>query len=362
MPTTINSNPAKYELITEYLRNRINDGTLTDGKKVPSENAFTKKFSVSRDTVRRAFRELEDEGLLVSVRGSGTYVRIKRKTESNRIAVVTTYVENYIFPKIITGIEGSLSKHGYLMQLSFTNNLFERERVVLEDILDKKDVAGIIMEPVKSALPNPNIDCYERLKEAGIPVLLINSYYREMNIPHVSLNDEQMGYMATKYLIDKGHRKIGAILKMDDGQGHLRFSGFSRAMYESGEKNSSDSVVWYDTGDEKDLNKLSGHLEERLKDCTAVFCYNDKVARDYISYLDKKGIKVPEDISIISMDDSQLSDIGGVKLTTCPHPMEELGILGVEKLLELIENPGANVTCEIVTTVKERDSVQAYKG
>lgn len=352
-------NISKYEVIIEYIKRRISDGHLKDGDRVPSENALTKKFSVSRDTVRRGFKELEEEGVLVSVRGSGTFVRVRKHVNSNRIAVVTTYVENYIFPKIITGIEGTLSRSGYTMQLSFTNNLFERERDVLLDIIEKEDVAGIIMEPVKSALPNPNLDCYEKLKEKGIPVLFINSYYRETDIPHVSLNDAAMGYMATNYLIDKGHTKIGALLKMDDGQGHLRFSGFSKATYEIGEKNPSERVVWYDTADEKNIELEKEHIDERLGDCTAVFCYNDKVARDFIEYLEKRGKKVPKDVSVISMDNSELSEYGDVKITSCNHPKEELGSTAAANLLKLINNPKFNATEEFVTKVNERESVRA---
>lgn len=351
-------NASKYEVIIEYIKKKISEGSLKDGDRVPSENALTKKFSVSRDTVRRGFKELEEEGVLISVRGSGTFVRVRKYINSNRIAVVTTYVENYIFPKIIMGIEGALSKHGYTMQLSFTNNQFEKERDVLLDIIEKEDVAGIIMEPVRSALPNPNLDCYAKLKEKGIPVLFINSYYREMDIPHVSLDDEAMGYMATKYLIDKGHSKIGALLKMDDGQGHLRFSGFSKACYETGEKNPSERVVWYDTADEKNIELEGAHIEARLKDCTAVFCYNDKVARDYIEYLSKKGKSVPKDVSVISMDNSELSEYGDVKITSCHHPKEELGRAAAENLLQLIVNPKYEATEEFVTTVNERESVR----
>lgn len=347
----------KYRVITDYIEGKIESGNLQNGARLPSENELTMRFKVSRDTVRRGFKDLEERGIIKRTRGSGTYVN-KRKTVSKRIAVVTTYVENYIFPKIITGIEEVLSKNGFSMQLSFTNNTFEREREVLEDLLRTDDIAGIIMEPVKSALPNPNLDCYMELKEKGVPVIFINSYYREINIPHVSLNDSEMGYIATKYLIAKGHKKIGAILKMDDGQGHLRFSGYRKAMYEIGEKNPSDFVVWFDTKDEKDLQKVSDHISERLSDCTAVFCYNDKAANDFISILAINGKKVPQDVSIISMDDSMLALYGDVKLTSCPHPMDELGRKAAENLFLLINNPNENVTKEFVTKVNERDSVR----
>lgn len=347
----------KYKVITDYIEGKIEKGHLKNGDRLPSENELTMRFNVSRDTVRRGFKELEERGIIRRTRGSGTYVNVRRNL-SNRVAVVTTYVENYIFPKIITGIEEVLSRNGLVMQLSFTNNAFERERAVLEDLIASEDVAGIIMEPVKSALPNPNLDCYERLKSKGIPVLFINSYYRETEIPHVSLNDTEMAYMATKYLISKGHRRIGALLKMDDGQGHLRFSGYRRAMYEIGETSPSDYVVWFDTKDENDISKVSDHIRERLYGCTAIFCYNDKTAVDFISYLSKDGKSVPEDMSIISMDDSMLASLSDVKLTSCPHPMDELGRTAAESLIKLVKDPLAKVTKEFVTKVNERDSVK----
>ncbi len=348
---------AKYEQIIDYINSKIEDQTLKAGMRVPSENALVNKFGVSRDTIRRAFGELESSGVLLSVRGSGTFVR-RSRSSSNRIAVVTTYVENYIFPKIITGIDEVLLSAGYMMQLSFTNNRFERERRVLEDIIEKNDVAGVIMEPVKSALPNPNLDCYERLKNAGIPILFINSYYRETDIPHVALDDEQMGYIATRYLIEKGHTKIGAVLKMDDGQGHLRFSGYRRAMNEIGDVSPSDYVVWFDTSDEQDIPSLGAHIQKRLSDCTAVFCYNDTIAVDFVKFLEKCGRKVPEDISVISMDDSMFAELGDVKLTSCPHPLDELGRCAAQNIIKLIKNPKFDATKEFVTGVHERESVK----
>ncbi|MBR5356845.1 MAG: GntR family transcriptional regulator [Lachnospiraceae bacterium] len=351
----------KYAIITEYIKNKIKEGALKDGSKAPSENALTKKFGVSRDTVRRAFKNLEEEGILTSIRGSGTYVHVKKSSASKRVAVITTYVENYIFPRIIMGIESALADKGYSMQLSFTNNKFDKEREVLSDLIEKEDVAGIIMEPVKSALPNPNLDCYKVLKEKGIPVIFINTYYKGIDIPHVSLDDSRMGYMATRYLLAKGHKKVGAILKMDDGQGHLRLSGYSKALLDAGIKNTSDNIVWYDTKDENDISVLSEHLLNRLKGCSAVFCYNDRVALEYISFLSKQGIKVPDDISIISMDNSDLAEYGDVKITSLRHPMESLGKKAANSLFNLMEDPKKDVTEELITTVVERDSVKTLK-
>ena len=120
-------------------------------------------------------------------------------------------------------------------------------------------------------------------------------------------------------------------------------------------------MVWYDTGDEGGSDMFDGHLMKRLKGCTAVFCYNDKVAREYINYLKGLGVSVPEDVSIISMDDSDLSRYGDVKITSCPHPMAELGRVAAENLIKLIDNPKFDATKEFITEVKERGSVKEYR-
>ena len=66
-----------------------------------------------------------------------------------RIAVISTYVDSYIFPRTIQGIENYLFERGYSVQIAFTNNLLERERIVLEDIISRDDVGGIIMDQPK---------------------------------------------------------------------------------------------------------------------------------------------------------------------------------------------------------------------
>lgn len=354
-------NGGKYEIIVDYIHKKIEDGNLKPGDKMPSENALKARFNLSRETVRHAMATLENEGIILRVRGSGTYVKKRRIDDSNRIAVVTTYVDNYIFPPIIKGIEEVLTQNGYVMQLSFTNNRFERERQVLEEIIAKDDIAGIIIEPSMSALPNPNRDLYDKIINRGINVIFINANYKEANIPFISLDDENAGYESCKYLISKGHTKIGALLKMDDSQGHLRLSGYRRAMTEAGILVKDEHILWYDTVDGADFYKLKDRMLDRFKDCTAVFCYNDLAAMSLTNILIDEGIKVPEQISVIGVDDSVTAMLSPVKLTSYRHPADELGRLAAKNLLILMNNPGAQVNYRFRTGVVERDSVTENK-
>ena len=235
---------AKYQKIIDWITECIDDGTLKPGEKLPSENELCERFGLSRQTVRHAISKLAEDGLLESRRGSGTYLVDQRAEEGDKnvIAVVTTYVDDYIFPSTIRGIESTLSDKGYSMQLSVSDNTVGKERQILTDLLNRSDVAGIIMEPVKSALPNPNMELYKRLRDRNVKVLFINSFYPELDMPHVSLNDSECAYRAVKALINLGHRDIGCVLKLDDGQGRERYRGYLKAITEAGVPFSYDHV------------------------------------------------------------------------------------------------------------------------
>ena len=132
------------------------------------------KFSISRQTARQAIAILEKEGLVLKKQGSGTYVNhifSETKIPSKTIGLVTTYLDDYIFPGIISGIEKVLSLNGYNTTLRLTRNKVNTEREQLLSLL-KSDIDGLIVEGTKSALPNPNLDIYNQL--SSLIVITLN--------------------------------------------------------------------------------------------------------------------------------------------------------------------------------------------
>ena len=352
---------AKYLQLTALLRERILSGELKPGEKMSSENELAGEYGFSRQTVRHALSILEEEQLLVRRRGSGTYVIDNRRAaleNRTRIAVVSTYVDSYIFPKTIQGIENDLFERGYSVQISFTNNQLERERIVLEDIISRDDAAGIIMEATKSGLPNPNLPLIETLMERGVPILFINSYYRQLQLPHVTLNDRLAAERAVEYLADAGHRKIGALMKFDDGQGHLRYEGYLNACRRLGIPAGDQGTMWLDTEGEKNFSDYRAGILRSFRDCTAVFCYNDKLAFLLEGLFREEGIRIPEDISLISIDDSELAELSETRLTSVRHPADRLGAKAAENLLAMIRNTSFDGTYEFEPEIVERDSVK----
>lgn len=352
----------KYLELVNWIKEQIETEKLLPGQKMYSENELSDMFGLSRQTVRHAISVLEQENILHRVRGSGTYINEEpAETHRNRIALIMTYLDGYIFPRTIQSVENILFKAGYTVQIAFTNNLIDRERMILEDILEKDEVAGVIVEATKSALPNPNLHFYKKLMDRRIPVLFINCFYQSLQIPHVSMNDKQAGKVAAEYLIQKGHKKITGIFKLDDGQGHLRYAGFGEALNEAGLTCDESKILWVDTEDTKNLFKLKDKIRERLNGHTALVCYNDDVAFNLLKVLKEMGIRVPEDLSVTSVDDSELAVLGDVKLTSVPYPMEKLGIKAAVNLLELIRNSRFDANYEFDVHVVERDSVKELK-
>lgn len=351
--------PKKYQELVSYLKKRIEDGTLKAGDRLSSENELSEIFGVSRQTVRRAVGLLEEEGLVRRVRGSGTFLNGGRTDTGarKRIAVITTYVDTYIFPKTIQGIERVLFGRGYSVQLYFTDNTVEREKEVLRNLIAREDVAGVIAEGTKSGLPNPNLELYRKLQARRIPILFINTYYPEIEAPHVCLNDELAARTAVGYLIAQGHKEIGAILKLDDGQGRLRYLGYVKALEQAGLKVSDSRMVWIDTDESKQLSFSMDRICSRLEQCTAVLCYNDQIAFQLIRLLRGRGIQVPGQLSVISIDDSDLALHCEPPITSLPHPKEKLGEKAAETLLSMLSGRTRALTHEFDTRVIERSTV-----
>ena len=358
---------SKYKQVIDWLTEKIDTGKLSPGEKIPSENELCDRFSLSRQTVRHAISKLVEDGLVETRQGSGTFVSDQRAGEGERnvIAVVTTYVDDYIFPSTIRGIESTLSDKGYSMLLSFSNNTVGKERQILTDLLARSDVAGIIMEPVKSALPSPNMDLYRKLEGKGIKILLINSFYPELTLPHVSLNDSSCAYKAVKALIEAGHENIGCVLKLDDGQGRERYRGYLRAIMEAGLSFSYDHVNWIDTIDIRNGKRSLEKAMERLKECSAVFCYNDQVAGMLIEVLEDNGLRVPEDMSIFGMDDSDIArnGVNGIQISSIPHPKEKLGEKAAQNIIRMIHEGklAFNANFEFEEDVIIRNSIYKRK-
>lgn len=337
-----NSQSPKYLQLKTQILSWITGGRFRPGDKLPSENELADQFGLSRQTVRQSIGALVQEGWLAREQGKGTFVSKlpseRRTNADNRtIGIITTYISDYIFPSIVRGVESALKERGYRLLLSSTDNRKDRERESLESMLGH-GVCGLIVEPTKSAEGNPNFDNYMALEDHGIPLIMINEHYPDLECPSIRMDDEAGGYLAADHLLELGHTRIAGFFKTDDLQGVRRMKGFMRAFRERGVAADQNLIVRYATED-KD-GKPQQSLREMLKTGhppTALVCYNDQLAVGLLDVIRELELRVPEDLSIVGYDDSFLATASEIKLTTIEHPKSALGELAAQWLIDRLE-------------------------
>ncbi len=336
----------KYSMVKRAVESRILDGIYKPNQKISSESELMKEFGVSRHTVRLALGDLVSTGWLYREQGSGTFCADRSLLENNqnqtsqkKVAIVTTYLSDYIFPSIIRGAESKLSEEGYQVSIFSTNNNHEMERTVLEKILSQQ-FDGVIVEPTKSGFSNPNISCYLNLEQLSIPYIMINAYYDELEPISIVMDDEKGGFLQTEHLINLGHKNIAGFFKTDDSQGVKRMKGFLKAHRQNNIPIRPTHLITYNTEEKhlKPVKELENLLALDSKSITGLVCYNDELAMELIEVLRTKNIQVPEEISIVGHDDSMLAEISEVKLTSIAHPKSEMGELAANAIIDLINS------------------------
>lgn len=360
----------KYQQIIDWVLGQIQEGTYVYGEKLPTESKLCKQFELSRQTVRRAIGELVNMQVVSRVQGSGTFVAVGAAEEASetypvlyhRIAVISTYVDDYIFPSILKGIEEKMTDCGYAVQILFTNNQIHREKQILERLLEEGDIDGLIVEPAKSALPNPNLYLYQELKKKNVAVLFFNAQYFHEDFPCVRIDDVATARKAVEYLVQHGHRQIGAVLNSVDGQGKYRYQGFLEGLINARIAIQEERIVWIDTVCSRNLEEVKAYLQERLHGCTAVFCYNDKIAYQLIEMGLQEEMRIPGELSVISIDNSNLAELSPVAITTFDHPKEKLGEQVALQMLNMVEHRTYVKEYLLPTTLVERDSVADITG
>lgn len=334
----IETKKTKYEKIEEYYMSLIKENKVFPGEQLPSESEIASNFKVSRHTVRQALTNLVQNGWIYKERGKGSFFSNKKQaSKSKNVAVLTTYIDEYIFPKIISGIEEQLRKKGYNLLLFCSSNDIEIEKRCIESII-QQDISGLIFEPAQSAINNLNYKEFNILKEKGIKHLKINSNSGDMDSAFIIVDDEDGGYKVTNYLLENGHKKISALFKTDDLQGVMRKQGYLNALNNEGIDINKDIIGEYTTDNESIyIYQFTKKIIDMKDRPSAIVCYNDKIASQVINICREVNIQIPKDLSITSFDDSHIAVSSDTKLTTIKHPKEDMGEKAAKCIIDMIE-------------------------
>lgn len=339
----------KYKQLVEQIKNDILASVFIPGQQIPIEDELMERFALSRNTVRQAINLLAEEGYVVKIQGSGTFVSEKlpsskkRENTSRRIGVMMNHVNAYIFPRLLLGISDYLFENDYSLVIRHTFNHIAKEEQALIELLDA-NLDGLIIEPARSGLPRVNYDLYRKIEDT-IPCVLLHAELAGFQFPSVRASDADGFVLLVDNLVQKGHTNIAAFCKFDEQTGVQRFIGFAKGLRKNGLNFEEDMVLWLSDEDvesffsEANAHRILSFIENR----TAIMCHNDELAERFCVFLQKHGISIPDALSVVGFDDSMK---GGMvpPVTTILHPKGVLGRAAGKAILDLIADPSADVS------------------
>lgn len=334
----------KYKWLASELREQLPAYMKKGQQKLPPEAELCKTYHVSRQTVRQSLALLESEGLITRRQGSGSYLTgLLSDNSRNTVVLLISDEQSYIYPEVISDIQYTMSSHGFSCHIYSTYNQIGTERRYLLSLLNEPP-RGLIVEGCKSALPNPNLDLYQKLEKKGCSVLFLYNYYHDYASCLFLKDDNRYGSrLLVQHLHQQGHTSIGCIFKSDDLQGQERYQGYLEAMLELHLPISDNRILWFNSGmldrlrSGKELPFLSPLFQTAFSDCTAVICYNDEIAYHLMAEMEQLGYHLPDDIALAAFDNTYLSETDRLSVTTLSHQKHEMGTKAARMLLDKIK-------------------------
>ncbi len=268
------------------------------------------------------------------------------------IGVLVTSIQNPFYAAVVAGIETALAKEGYTIILCNSHEDAEAERVAIE-LLVRRRVDGLIIAPVQS-----KFESFSLLQEHNTPFVFIARYMPGIDTDYVVCDDQEVGRIATEYLIMKGHRRIMFLNSFSNSSSELRQRGYEVSLKSHGIPIVPD-LIRIVRGENKTQEVMIATLKEGLRP-NAVFCFCDDMAVGVLQVLNNLGIKVPEDMAIVSCDNLPFTGLLHPSLTTIDIPKFEMGVEAVKILLTKIKY-GKKKTTQVVLEPKliERDSTNS---
>lgn len=314
--------------------------------------------TISRVLSNSGYVKIETRKLVESALTQSGYIYSPPQSKGSKdlsdlVLVLCGDIASPVYVSYIRGITQKLEKENYRVVCFDSLYIAQKEEEYLKYAIHN-GFAGVIM---LSAVGTDGL--IQLLKTMVYPIVLVNRCLRIVETDVVLIDNYFGGYIATKHLIDNGHKRIAHLGGPENSTTcHDRMRGFADAMMDAGLVVQKDDIYYgdlqYDTG-----YAFGVHLADHKKDITAVFSSNDLMAAALVDALFEEGISVPGNISIVSIDNTMLAVNSRTKLTTVGYDNEMMGIAAAEMLLERIINPkGKKKKIVYAPILTERNSVK----
>jgi len=311
-------------------------------------NALNMKRGVNRETVERIFQAAEELGYSLSAKGLKS-IKFVLFRGTGQIIDGSAF-----HPEVIEGVEQAAKENG----LSTIFVRLDRDAPDYEEQVSKLAMdlsCGVILLATEMQKED-----FERFLSFKTPLVLLDGWYDGMPFDGVLMNNRESAEMAVTYLIEHGHRHIGYIggsFRIQNFKSRER--GFRMALEEQGLECRPEWRILVGTSMESAFDGMLRWLEGEPELPTAFFADNDLIALGAIKALAQKGIRVPEDVSVVGFDNLPYSAISAPALTTIQVHKHSMGQMAVHHLLSVASGQqSCHCKLQCCTTFVERESVR----
>jgi len=290
-------------------------------------NADTRAL-VNEETAERVLRAAEELGYRPNPIARGL-----KTNRSYTIGVLIPDITNPLFPPILRGIEDRLGEAGYTSLIVNTDNDPDRERSHIE-AMRARQVDGFI-----SATARLDRQLLAEAAAAGKPLVLVNRSLEDGSAPAVTVDDAFGIRLAVEHVAALGHKRVGHVSGPQNlSTGHRRYLGFVEAMTDAGLEVQSKYVRFSNSFTEAEGARVCGELLDAAPELTAIVAANDLLALGCYDMLEERGVRCPEDISIVGFNDMPFVDRLRPPLTTVRVPQREIGTVAADLMLQRLSD------------------------
>ena len=314
---------------------RLQDVASKAGVSVATvSNVLNNRKGVSKEVAEKILRLCEEMGYVPASAEPQLKKSIRLVvTKKHGLVVINTQ----FFTELIEGIEAECRNHHIDLMITHLQITDTAETEQLIESICTEDCLGIIL--LATELCEKDLKLFTKTRS---PLVVLDNTGEHLNLNTVVIDNYEAGYLAGKMLIEKGHKRIGHITSAPGFPNMAeRKNGFFRALHESGSVCPEEDRIALTPTIEGAFRDMDRWLSEnRSPEFTAVFAANDILALGAVQAFSKHGIRVPEDISVIGMDDLSFCQIARPNLSTIHVPRRQLGKAAVLRLIQIAEHPG----------------------
>jgi GntR family transcriptional regulator, arabinose operon transcriptional repressor len=347
MASTSLVQPPKYRQVHEALLRQIVSGRVPPGGRLPSEADLVQQFGASRITVARALRELQLAGLIERRAGSGSFVCHRGSAPTQPLSfgvLIPDFGEVEIFTAVARGLmdPSGAALHGLVWGAiagGGESQEIEARQLCAQYVARRVD--GVFFAPLEHAPARLAVNRHvaQTLADARIPLVLldrsIEPYPTRGHHDLIALDNRRAGALVTSHLLAQGCRRAiflglpGAASSVD-----ARAAGFRDAVLQAG-LDPTVSQVWRE--DPADRDRIASLIASVRPD--AFVCASDRTAAILMHTLLAHGVRIPDDLRMVGIDDVSYAGLLPVPLTTLRQPCREIGAAAVAALRERVARP-----------------------